>query len=431
MKRWRTDGFVRRRLTLALAIGAAAWGLSAAVHGEQPLAATSGFSPAKLDRVSDYMRNEVATGKIPGAIVLIQQHGRPVYFEKFGVRDVESKTPMTADTIFRLYSMSKPITSVAAMMLVEDGRLALDDPLSKYIPDFADVKVGVEKRGDSGKDALALEPLARPITIEDLLRHTSGLTYGFYGESAVRKLYANADLFEGDFDNAQFAARLAKLPLQEQPGTLWDYGHSTDILGRVIEVASGTSLFQFEKQRLLDPLGMKETAFYIQDQTKRPLIAEPMPGDRFTSPIAGIHDPMQPRRWESGGAGMVGTMGDYARFAQMLLNGGTLDGRRYLKPGTVALMTSDHIGPETHIARDYFYFPGADSGFGLGFAVRTMRPSGTGLPIGEYRWDGVAGTFFFIDPADDLFVICMMQTPSQRGRIQTELKTLVYDALER
>ena len=432
MKRWRTDGFVRRDcLALALAIGAAAWGLSAAVHGEQPLAATSGFSPAKLDRVSDYMRNEVATGKIPGAIVLIQQHGHPVYFEKFGVRDVESKTPMTADTIFRLYSMSKPITSVAAMMLVEDGRLALDDPLSKYIPDFADVKVGVEKRGDSGKDALALEPLARPITIEDLLRHTSGLTYGFYGESAVRKLYANADLFEGDFDNAQFAARLAKLPLQEQPETLWDYGHSTDILGRVIEVASGTSLFQFEKQRLLDPLGMSETAFYINDQTKRPLIAEPMPDDRFTSPIAGIHDPMQPRRWESGGAGMVGTMGDYARFAQMLLNGGTLDGRRYLKPETVALMTSDHIGPETHIARDYFYFPGADSGFGLGFAVRTMRPSGTGLPIGEYRWDGVAGTFFFIDPADDLFVICMMQTPSQRGRIQTELKTLDYDALER
>ena len=431
MKRWRTNGFARRRLALALAVGAAAWSLSAAVHGEQPLAATSSFSPAKLQRIGDYMRNEVATGKIPGAFVLIQQHGHPVYDEKFGVRDVETKHPITEDTIFRLYSMSKPITSVAAMMLVEDGRLSLDDPLSKYIPDFADVKVGVEKRDDSGKVTLALEPLQRPITIEDLLRHTSGLTYGFYGESAVRKLYANADLFEGDFDNAQFSARLAKLPLEAQPGTLWDYGHSTDILGRVIEAASGTSLFQFEKQRLLDPLGMSETAFYIKDQTKRPLIAEPMPGDRFTSPIAGIHDPMQPRRWESGGAGMTGTIGDYARFAQMLLDGGTLDGRRYLKPETVALMTSDHIGPETHIARDYFYFPGADSGFGLGFAVRTMQPSGTRLPIGEYRWDGVAGTFFFIDPADDMFVICMMQTPSQRGRIQTELKTLVYDALER
>jgi CubicO group peptidase (beta-lactamase class C family) len=291
------------------------------------------------------------------------------------------------------------------------------------------VKVGVEKRDDNGKVTLVLEKLQRPITIEDLLRHASGLTYGFYGQSAVRKLYANADLFEGDFDNAQFADRLARLPLQEQPGTLWDYGHSTDILGRVIEVISGKSLFQFERERLLDPLGMSETAFYVADASKRPLIAEPLPDDRFSSPLAGIRDPMRPRRWESGGAGMVGTTGDYARFAQMLLNGGTLDGRRYLKPETVALITSDHIGPETHIARDDFYFPGADSGFGLGFAVRTLQPPGTRLPIGEYRWDGVAGTFFFIDPGDDMFVICMMQTRSQRGRIQTELKTLVYDAL--
>jgi CubicO group peptidase (beta-lactamase class C family) len=430
MKRWRTDGFAAR-YRIALALVALAWGLPPAVRAEQPSSVPTGFSSIKLERVSDYMRNEVATGKIPGAIVLIQQHGRPVYFEKFGVRDVESRHPMTEDAIFRLYSMSKPITSVAAMMLVEDGKLALDDPLAKYIPAFADVKVGVEKRDESGNVTLALEPPQRPITIEDLLRHTSGLTYGFYGESAVRKLYANADLFEGDFDNAQFADRLAKLPLQEQPGTLWDYGHSTDILGRVIEVASGKSLFQFEKQRLLDPLGMSDTSFYVADESRRPLLAEPLPDDRFTSSVAGISDPMRPRRWESGGAGMVGTTRDYARFAQMLLNGGTLDGRRYLKPETVAEMISDHIGPETRIARDYFYFPGGDSGFGLGFAVRTMQPPGTRLPIGEYRWDGVAGTFFFIDPKDDMFVICMMQTPSQRGRIQTELKALVYDALAR
>jgi CubicO group peptidase (beta-lactamase class C family) len=428
MKRWRTDGFAGHyRLTLAVV--ALAWGLSTALRAEQPRAASS-FSPTRLERVSEYMRNEVATGRIPGAIVLIQQHGRPVYDEKFGVRDVETRQPIADDTIFRLYSMSKPITSVAAMMLVEDGKLRLDDPLSKYIPAFADVKVGVEKRDDSGKLVLALEPLQRAITIEDLLRHTSGLTYGFYGESAVRKLYADAGLFEGDFDNAEFAARLAKLPLQEQPGTLWDYGHSTDILGRVIEVVSGQSLFEFEKQRLLDPLGMGETVFYIEEQAKRARLARFLPDDRFTSPLAGIRDPMQPRRWQSGGAGMVGTTGDYARFAQMLLNGGTLNGRRYLKPETVALMTSDHVGPQTKIARDDFYFPGADSGFGLGFAVRTMQPSGTRLPIGEYRWDGVAGTFFFIDRKDDLFVICMMQTPSQRGRIQTALKPLVYDALK-
>jgi CubicO group peptidase (beta-lactamase class C family) len=434
MKPWRTDGSTRRRClaaVLGLLIGAVAIGWPNAGSAEPPLSAPASFSREKLERVGDYIRNEIASGKIPGAILLIQQHGKPVYFENFGVRDVTTRLPMTADTIFRMYSMSKPITSVAAMMLVEDGKLSLRDPVSKYIPAFADVKVGVEKRDASEKPALVLEPVSRPITIEDLLRHTSGLTYGFYGDSAVRKLYAQADLFNGDVDNAEFVERITKLPLAEQPGTQWDYGHSTDVLGRVIEVVSGRSLFQFEKERLLDPLGMTDTAFYVADAAKRPLLAEPMPDDRFVSPVAGIRDPMAPRRWESGGAGMVGTIGDYARFAEMLLNGGTFEGRRYLKPETIALMTSDHIGPETKIARDDFYFPGATSGFGLGFAVRTSVPPNTSWPLGEYRWDGVAGTFFFIDPKDDMFAIFMVQTPSQRGRIQLALKTLIYEALER
>jgi CubicO group peptidase (beta-lactamase class C family) len=433
MRRWRTDGFTRRRsvaAAFALLILAVAVGRPDAGSAEAPLQVSAGYSQPRLQRVGDYIRNEIATGKIPGAVVLIQQRGHPVYFESFGVRDVESKLPMTADTIFRLYSMSKPITSVAAMMLVEDGKLRLDDAVAKYIPAFADVKVGVERRGEDGKSELMLDPLDRPITVEDLLRHTSGLTYGFYGDSAVRKLYANSDLFEGDFDNAQFAERIAKLPLAEQPGTLWDYGHSTDVLGRVIEVVSGQSLYQFEKQRLLDPLGMTETAFYVADAAKRPRIAEPMPNDRFVTPVAGIRDPMLPRRWESGGAGMVGTIGDYAHFLQMLLNGGTFEGRRHLKPETIALMTSDHIGPGTKIARGQSYFPGDDSGFGLGFAVRTSTPPNTSWPRGEYRWDGVAGTFFFVDPKDDMFMICMMQSPSQRGRIQTELKALIYEALK-
>jgi CubicO group peptidase (beta-lactamase class C family) len=409
----------------------AAAGLPDAAHADSQRSPAGTFSPVALRRVGDYLRNEIAAGKIPGAIILVQQHGHAVYSEKLGVIDVATGLPMSDEAIFRLYSMSKPITSVAAMMLVEDGKLALDDPLSKYIPAFAKVEVGVEKRTWSGDSALTRVPASRPITIEDLLRHTSGLTYGFYGDSAVRKLYANSDLFAGDFDNAEFAERIATLPLAEQPGTLWDYGHSTDVLGRVVEVVSGQPLFQFEKERLLDPLGMRETAFYVADPAKRSLIAEPMPNDRFTSPLAGIRDPTSPRRWESGGAGMIGTTGDYARFAQMLLNGGTLDGRRYLRPGTVALMTTDHVGPETGIARDYYYFPGADSGFGLGFAMRTRQLPGTSLPLGEYRWDGVAGTFFFVDPQDDMFAICMMQTPSQRGRIQEAVKQLIYQALQR
>ena len=429
MKRWRTEAFSRRLVlvtALALLLGAGC------ARAQSPATGAHHFSVAGLARVSDYIKNEIVTGKIPGAILLIQQHGKPVYYENFGVRDVATQLSMSADTIFRLYSMSKPITSVAAMMLVEDGKLALDDPVSKYIPAFTDMKVGTDQREEDGSTTLALEPLKRPITIEDLLRQTSGLTYGFSGDSMVRKLYADANLFNGDWsNNAEFAARIAKLPLSEQPGTLWDYGHSTDVLGRVIEVISGKTLYQFEKERLLDPLGMNETAFYVADPAKRPRIAEPMPNDRALGPTTTVSDPMQPRKWESGGAGMVGTIGDYARFAQMLLNGGTFEGRRYLKPETIALMTRDHIGPETKIARDDHYYPGANSGFGLGFAVRTSVPLNTSWPLGEYRWDGVAGTFFFVDPEDDMFAILMVQTPSQRGRIQLQLKTLIYQAMGR
>ena len=219
-----------------------------------------------------------------------------------------------------------------------------------------------------------LKPLRRPITIEDLLRHTSGITYGFYGESAVRKLYKNSDIYAGDFDNATFVERLAKLPLADQPGTRWDYGHSTDVLGRVIEVISGQSLFQFEKQRLFDPLGMTETEYYISDHAKWVRLAEPVPNDRMHS------DRRHQGSDRAAALGirrrrLVGTIGDYARFAQMLVNGGTLDGKRYLKPETVALMASDHIGPETEIIHDPFYFPGETSGFGLGFAVRISVPA--------------------------------------------------------
>ncbi|SFN19941.1 CubicO group peptidase, beta-lactamase class C family [Bradyrhizobium sp. Rc3b] len=389
------------------------------------------LSAQGLAKVSDYIRNEIVTGKIPGAILLLQQHGKPVYYENFGVRDVATESSMSADTIFRLYSMSKPITSVMAMMLVEEGKLALEDAVAKYIPAFADMKVGVEKKAEDGKVSLALEPLQRPVTIKDLLRHTAGLPYGSSGGGAVRELYAAANLFNGDVSNADFVAKLAALPLAEQPGTLWDYGFATDVLGRVVEVISGKTLLQFEKERLLDPLGMTETAFYVTDPAKFPRIAEPMPDDRNINATTPVRDIRRPAIWQSGGAGLVGTVGDYARFAQMLLNGGSYEGRRYLKPETIALMASDHVGPETKIARDQSYYPGGSSGFGLGFAVRTSVPPGTSWPLGEYRWDGVGGTFFFIDPEDDLFGIFMVQTPSQRGRIQLALKTLIYQAMGR
>ncbi|HEV2159729.1 serine hydrolase domain-containing protein [Bradyrhizobium sp.] len=420
--------FGRRALIAALVL---LFGVAGAKAGPEARKAHS-FSPEGLAKVSDYIRNEIVAGTFPGAILLLQQHGKPVYCENFGVRDIATEISMSADTIFRLYSMSKPVTTVLAMMLVEEGKLSLDDPVSKYIPAFGKMKVGVEKKAEDGKVSLELEPLNRAVTIKDLMRHTAGLPYGYYGGGPVNKLYADAGLFDNKaLTNAELVAKIAALPLAEQPGTNWDYGLSTDVLGRIVEVISGKTLFAFAKERLLDPLGMTDTAYYVADPAKWPRIAEPMPKDRAISPMTQIRDPRQPLKWESGGGGMVGTIGDYARFSQMLLNGGTYDGRRYLKPETIALMASDHIGPETKVARDQNYYPGSSSGFGLGFAVRTSVPPGTSWPLGEYRWDGVGGTFFFIDPEDDLFGIFMVQTPSQRGRIQLALKTLIYQAMGR
>ncbi len=427
MKRWRTKASAGRCLAAAaLAVLLAAGWLHEVWAGPRVANAPT-FSGAALDRIGEHVQHEITTGKIPGAILLIQQHGKPVYFKSFGVRDPATGQPMTPDSIFQIYSMSKAVTSVAAMMLVDDGKLSLDDPVSKYIHSFANAKVGVDLSDEAGQPPLKLAPLKRPITIRDLLRHTSGITYGFFGETAVQKLYANPKLYAGDFDNAEFADRIATLPLADQPGTRWNYSHSTDVLGRVVEVASGQSLYQFEKQRLFDPLGMSDTAYFVADKAKWPRIAQGFPVDQFR--VAGIGDPTVPRRWQSGGAGLVSTAGDYARFLQMLLNGGTLDGRRYLKPETVALMTSDQIGPETGILHDPFYFPGPSSGFGLGFAVRTSPPPNTNWPLGEYRWDGAGGSFYFVDPEDDLLVVFMVQAPTQGGRIQLALKTIMFEAL--
>jgi CubicO group peptidase (beta-lactamase class C family) len=427
MKRWRTKGAAGHSLAaaaLATLLVVCATG-EVAAETRAPAAATI---PAEaFKRLGDAVREEIADRKIPGAILLIRQHGKLVHFECFGIRDPDTGLAMTPDTIFQIYSMSKAVTSVAAMMLVDEGKLGLDDPVSKYIESFASVRVGVDISDEAGKRPLKLEPLKRPMTIRDLLRHTSGITYGFFGETQVNRLYANPLLYEGDYDNADFADRIAVLPLADQPATRWIYSHSTDVLGRVVEVASGQTLYQFEKQRLFDPLGMSETAYYVADKTKWPLVARGFPVDRFR--VAGIKDPTVVRRWESGGAGLVSTAGDYARFLQMLLNGGELDGRRYLKRETVALMTSDQIGPETGILHDPFYFPGPTSGFGLGFAIRTSAPPGTNWPLGEYRWDGAGGSFYFVDPVDDLLGVFMVMAPTQGGRIQLNLKTMIYEAM--
>lgn len=426
MKRWRSSAFAI--LLLALCCAYTSVHPIALARAEKAHTVARDFLPGRLLKLDDYFLGIVAERKIPGAVVLVQQHGKQVYFDTFGNRD--SGHPMTADSIFRLYSMSKPITSVAIMMLVEDGKLKLDDPLSKYIPAFGDSKVGIDNKTGDEHASFGLVPLQRPITIADLLKHTSGITYGFYGDDPARKRYAQLDVFGRDWDNASWAERIAKLPLAEQPGTLWNYGHSTDILGRVIEVVSGDTLYHFLRDRLFEPLGMTDTSFYITDLNHRERVAEPFASDRMVGPVVGMHDPADVRLWQAGGSGLVGTIADYARFLQMLLNGGTLDGRHYLTVESVKEMTRDHIGPGSGVARDYYYFPGAASGFGYGFAVRSKETVEEPGPLGEYRWDGVGGTFFWVDPADDMFVLVMTQAPSQRWRMEVDVRKIIYEALK-
>jgi CubicO group peptidase (beta-lactamase class C family) len=388
-------------------------------------------SPDRLERITEFFNNEVATGKLPGAVVLIQQHGKPVYLKCFGVRDVATNVPMTPDTIFALHSMTKPITSVAAMMLIDAGKLKLSDPVSKFIADFADVKVGVSSVAADGTRFLKLVPADRPVTIRDLLRHTSGITYDYIGGKLIDKAYVDSGLFDGQYDNEVFAERIAKLPLARQPGTLWRYGHSTDVVGRIIEIVSGQTLYQFEKRHIFDSLGMTSTKFVLESADERARMAEPLPSDTILK-LAEADRRTHPE-WESGGGGLVSSVTDYARFAQMILGGGESGGKRYLGAQAFKAMTTDQIGPGSGVARDYYYFPGDGFGYGYGIAVR-VEPGNAKPPppgsIGELKWDSGSGTYFGVDPELDMLYILMEQTQNERGRITPAFRKLVYDAFD-
>jgi CubicO group peptidase (beta-lactamase class C family) len=388
-----------------------------------------GLSSERLGKLTARLKADVEKGVIPGAIVLVARHGKIAMFEPIGMLNPETKAPMTRDAIFRIYSMSKPITSVSTMILFEEGKLAVNEPVSKYIPKLGGLKVGVEKPDPSGgKPTLELVPSQRDMTIQDLLRHTSGLTYGFFGNTLVKKMYVESKVWNDYPSNAELIDRLAKLPLANQPGTTWDYSHSTDVLGRLVEVITDKSLYEFEKARILDPLGMKDTSFYVTDKSKQGRIVEPFPDDRNIGIDADFNDPRVLQKWESGGGGMVSTAMDYARFAQMLLNDGTLNGKRILGPKTVAYMTSDHMSAA--IAPGPLYVPGPGFGFGLGFAVR-KDPGVSPLAgsVGEFNWGGAGGTFFWIDPKEDMFVVFMMQSPKQRVPYRAVLKNMIYAAV--
>jgi CubicO group peptidase (beta-lactamase class C family) len=379
-----------------------------------------GLSQHALDRLSAALNDRVASGHIPGAVALVARHGKVAYHQSFGRQDPASDKPMHTDAIFRIYSMTKAIVSVAVMMLWEEGRLLLSDPISKYIPAFADTKVGV-----IAGDGYALTAPTCPITIQDLLRHTSGLTYEFRGTTPVHKAYTHARVARLKQNNADQAIELAGLPLLHQPGTVWEYSRSTDVLGRLVEVISGQSLGTFLSQRILTPLGMIDSGFSVPTPSQS-RIAEPFAKDPETATDVALLNVTRPALFESGGGGMVATTMDYARFLGMLLGNGRLGSSRLLGRKTIELMTADHLGTITGVTDPLP--PG--HGFGLGFAVRT-QPGMAPFPgsVGSFYWGGAAGTTFWVDPAERLYAVLMIQAPVQREHYRILFRDLVYAAL--
>jgi CubicO group peptidase (beta-lactamase class C family) len=379
-----------------------------------------GLSAARLSRLGTVLSGEIGLGRLPGAVALIARHGRLGYFESFGVRGADD-APMAKDCIFRIYSMTKPITSVAAMMLWEEGRFLLSDPIAEYLPELGALKVAVSKGTEIG-----YVPIDRPITIQDLLRHTSGLTYEFRGTGPVHRMYAAAKVSRSGQSNADQITTLSTLPLLHQPGARWEYGRSTDVIGRLVEVLSGLTLGQFFERHITAPLGMIDTAFHVPP-AQHARLAEAFPKDPDSGATVLLLNVRSPPAFESGGGGLVSTAADYARFLQMLLDGGTFGGRRLLSRKTIELMTADHLGGITG-APDLL-LPG--HGFGLGFAVR-LQAGVAAVPgsVGQYFWGGLAGTTFWVDPAEKLFAMLLIQAPGRREYYRALFRDLVYAAID-
>ena len=381
-----------------------------------------GLSTTRLQRLSDAFKREVDKGTLPGATVLVARRGQIGWFDAIGRQAPGASAPMAQDSLFRIFSMTKPIVSIGIMMLIEDGHFLLSDPVAKFIPEFADQKVGVENNGK-----LDLVPVKRQMTVQDLLRHTSGITYDHTGNGLVQQLYQQSRLRSRKITNAEHASLVASMPLICQPGTEWNYSRSTDILGRIIEIISGKSLGAFLTERILAPLQMAETAFHTGEENAGRL-AEAFPTDPWNGDKVQLFNMLEKPVMESGGGGLVSTTMDYARFSQMLLNGGALDGNRIVGRKTLELMASDHLASSVKVNSPLMP---AGHGFGLGFAVRThdgMAPFPGSR--GNFFWSGMAGTFFWVDPKEDLFAVFMMQGPGQREYIRTMLRNLVYAAVE-
>ena len=385
-----------------------------------------GLSPHRLERIGAALQADIAGGKLPGAVIAIARHGKLAYLEAFGYLDRQAEVPMPADAIFSIASMTKPLVSVAALSLYEEGRLMVNEPVGKYLPQFAKMRV----RGEKG--VVDSVPARRDMTIQDLMRHTAGVTYGNRGSTPfdVNYLSSSSDVAE-QMTGTEFLKKLAELPLHFDPGSKWDYGFGLDVLGLAIEAVSGGSLGAFLQERLFKPLGMCDSGFVVPAQNVH-RFAKGLPCDPMTGKPQQMRDSTRPHKFECGGGCGVSTAADYLRFALMLLNGGTLDGTRILGRKTVEYMTADHMGPEIDTTRLHEW-PNIDGyGFGLGVAVRRATGAGGAVSsIGEFHWAGATGTYFWVDPSEALAVVFMAHAPGAiRFYLRQLLHALVLQALE-
>ena len=383
-----------------------------------------GLCPQRTQRLMEVLQDEVDRQRLPGAVALIARHGKLALFEALGALDPATGVPMARDAIFRIYSMTKPIVSVAIMMLMEQGKLLLNDPVAQYLPEYAAQKVASLVEG-----SVQLQAVRQLATVQDLLRHTAGLTYEFMGNAAVQRQYAQTRIGSRKRSNAEFSHALAALPLMFEPGTVWEYGRATDVLGRVVEVVSGQTLGVYLDEHIFKPLGMVDTGFTVPP-AHHARIAEPFSRDPEGGVQMRVIDVREEAALESGGGGLASTALDYAHFLQFMLNRGELDGVRLLGPRTIDFMTADHLGgiPVNSGASHALLPPG--HGFGLGFAVRKgLGVASVPGSVGSYFWGGMAGTTFFVDPAEDLFAILMLQAPNQREYYRMLFRDLVYAAL--
>jgi CubicO group peptidase (beta-lactamase class C family) len=416
--------------TFSLATAARAYDVTPASNPE-----TLGFSPSRLARIASWQQTQVDAGVFSGAVAAIARNGKVAYLQAVGFRDRAKTIPLQSDAIFWIASMTKPVTSVAAMMLVEEGKLDLAAPVSQYLPEFKGTTVAVETRdAATGKTDITYEPQKRPMIVEDLLRHTAGLIHGVgnarVDQLYVKHLYDKAGVFHRERTLAEVVSELARLPLAHQPGEVWDYGHSVDVLGRVIEVVSGQPLDQFLEARLFKPLGMIDTGFYVPE-AKLSRLVDP-PADNWVGPPDSVlGDVTKPTKLFSGGGGLVSTAADYLRFCQMLLNGGELDGVRILAPATIRRMTTNALPSGIRFAgyASGSVGPKAGSTWGLGFAVRndaawSLVPGS----VGSFNWMGASGAYFWVDPAEQLAVVQMIHASGGSGPFQRPLRSLIYGA---